>query len=56
MIRDFVTSPKFLPSVLILLDVGSAARWAAERNAGQAIYWFSAATLTYAVTFMMGMR
>ncbi len=56
MIRAALLSPRFIPSVLIVLDVLGAARWAIARNYGQALYWFSAATITYAVTFMMGAK
>lgn len=48
-----IWAPKFLPSLLIAIDVLAAVRWTVERNPGQVVYWISAATLTYAVTYMM---
>ena len=48
-----IWAPKFLPSVLIAIDVLAAARWALARDLGQVVYWISAASLTYAVTYMM---
>lgn len=51
-IRTFVLSPRFLPTVLIFLDVLSSIRWGFDGNRSQTVYWFSAATLTYSVTWM----
>lgn len=49
---DFIKSPRFLPTVLIFLDVLSSIRWGFAGNRSQTVYWFSAATLTYSVTWM----
>jgi hypothetical protein len=44
-------STKFFPSILIALDVGAAAVYAAHGDVRRFIYWISAATLTATVTF-----
>ena len=44
-------STRFFPSVLIALDVGAAAVYAAHGDVRRFIYWLAAATLTATVTF-----
>lgn len=52
MIRAVLTSPRLLPTILIVLDLGAAARYAFERSSGRVTYWLAAAVLTYSVTWM----
>ena len=42
---------KILPSVLILIDVGTALVYAYAKDYKHALYWLSASTLTVTVTF-----
>lgn len=42
---------KLFPSVLILLDLGASVVYLVQKDYRHAVYWFSAATLTAAVTF-----
>jgi hypothetical protein len=51
-IRAFVTSPRFLPVLMMVLQTGSAIRYAIARQPGPVVYWVSAVGITYAVTFM----
>lgn len=44
-------SPKILPSILIAIDLGAAAVYAANGDARKTIYWIAAAVLTAVVTF-----
>jgi len=47
----FIVSTKFFPSVLIALDILSAARYAVAGDLKHCLYWIAAATLTATVTF-----
>lgn len=49
--RKIIIDPRFLPTVLILIDVLASARWAIAGNMRQTVYWFAAASLTWAVTW-----
>lgn len=44
-------NPKTLPTIMILLSVASALVYAWNGDAKRAIYWFSAAMLTWSVTY-----
>jgi hypothetical protein len=43
--------PRFFPTVLIVLDLAAAARYAAAGDARRLIYWIAAAVLTTTVTY-----
>lgn len=46
--------PRILPTILIVIDVIAAAGYFADGGLGEwrkVVYWVSAATLTYAVTW-----
>lgn len=58
---NLLLSPRFLPTVMIVLQAGAAIRWgiawragAGGNPAGQTIYWISAVGITFAVTYLMG--
>ncbi len=44
-------SPKFFPTLLILLDVAAAAVYAGHGDVRKVIYWVAAAALTTVVTY-----
>jgi hypothetical protein len=48
-----ITSPKFFPIRLIVLDILAAMNCCLTKDIGRLIYWLCAAGLTFAVTFMM---
>jgi len=43
--------PRIFPTILIVLDVLAAGVYAAHGDWRKTVYWLSAATLTYVVTF-----
>ncbi len=47
----FIVSTKFFPSLLIVLDILSAVRYAVAGDLRHCLYWIAAATLTATVTF-----
>jgi len=52
MIRAILWDPKFLPTVLIAIDVLAAFRYGAAGSRKHFTYWIAAAVLTYSVTWM----
>lgn len=44
-------SPKFFPTLLMVLDVAAAIVWASNGDWRKALYWGSAAVLTFTVTW-----
>ena len=48
-----LTDPAIFNYTILTLYVLNSARWAYERNLGQAVYWFGAFIITGAVTFLM---
>lgn len=44
-------SPKLFPTILIILDVCAAARYAFDGDVRKVIYWTAAAILTITVTW-----
>lgn len=48
---DFIKSTKFFPTILIILDILSALRYALDGDFKHCLYWIAAATLTATVTF-----
>lgn len=51
MIRKIICDPRFFPSVLIVLDLFAAARYAANGDMRRTIYWIAAGVLTTTVTY-----
>ena len=47
----FIKSTKFFPTVLIVLDIFSAIRYALAGDIRHCVYWVAAAILTAAVTY-----
>ena len=47
----FIASPKFFPTVLIIIDVLAALGYARVGNWKKAVYWIAAGTLSYTVTW-----
>lgn len=56
MIRSVLAYPRLLPIVMMLLQGGAAVRFLALRQWGQALYWTASLLITFAVTFMMGIK
>ena len=52
--RELLANPRLFPSLIILLNLLAFARYVAAFAWGHAVYWLSAAVLTFAVTFLMG--
>lgn len=50
-IAKIISSEKFFPALLILLDIGAAIVYAKHRDWRKVIYWLTAAILNAAVTF-----
>ena len=50
---SWINDPKFFPSLVIALNMASAAQYALAGQWGKVIYWLSAAFLTFSVTYMM---
>ena len=46
-----VPAEKIFPSILIALDIAAAVVYMCKKNSWMAIYWISAAMLTFTVTF-----
>lgn len=46
-----MTKAQILPTLLIVIDIASAAVYASDGDARKVIYWVSAALLTAAVTY-----
>ena len=46
-----ISSEKFFPAVLILLDVGAAIACAKNKDWRKVVYWLAAAVLNASVTF-----
>jgi hypothetical protein len=44
-------SPKFFPTLLILLDMAAAAVYAGHGDIRKTVYWVAAAALTICVTY-----
>lgn len=49
----FIFDPKFFNCIILFLYFINSARWVIEKNFGQAVYWFGAFVITFAVTFLM---
>ena len=47
-----IMSQYIIPTILIILDIGSAIVYAFEGDKGRVLYWISAAFITYS-TFLM---
>lgn len=43
---------KILPTLLIIIDIGAAVVYSFTGNTQQIVYWTSAATITFAVTWL----
>lgn len=50
-IMKTISSEKFFPTLLILMDIGAAIVYAKHRDWRKVIYWIAAAVLNAAVTF-----
>lgn len=50
-IAKIISSEKFFPALLILLDIGAAIVYAKHKDWRKVIYWLAAAILNAAVTF-----
>lgn len=44
-------SPKIFPTILIFLDLAAALVYLMDGDVKRCVYWVSAATLTYCVTY-----
>lgn len=44
-------SPKFLPTVLIVIDIAASIVYACHGDWRKAVYWFAAAALTFTVVY-----
>lgn len=50
-IMKTISSEKFFPTLLIIMDIGAAIVYAKHRDWRKVIYWLAAAILNAAVTF-----
>ena len=46
-----ISSEKFFPTLLILMDIGAAIVYAKHKDWRKVVYWIAAAVLNAAVTF-----
>lgn len=49
----YITDPRFFNVVILILYFLNCCRWAYHGKTGEAVYWFGAFVITYAVTFLM---
>ena len=50
-IMSVITNPKFFPTLIIVLNLGATAMYAANCNVRMALYWLAAAVLNIVVTY-----
>lgn len=51
---ELLQNQRLFPTLMILLSVASAVKYALSKSIGHTVYWICAAGLTFAVTYLMG--
>jgi hypothetical protein len=49
--KQFLSDPRLLQYLLLIIYFYQSCRWAVERSWGDCLYWFSAMLITTSVTF-----